>query len=126
MSEQNNSSNQPASREKGQMPTLAWIAIIVLVAAIVALVFWGREAKISRTVVLEEKAGASPESSGNTTQTGAGLEVGAKKEEAGTVGGSVQQTVNFDQELKDLDKDANSVSENDFSESDLSDANLGI
>lgn len=114
-----NIQNAPVSpADKAGMPAWGWIAIIVLVAAIVALFMIKQQPQ-----PLNEIDRSMPES---VPVTGAPAVTQPAATGSGEAAQPASQPVNFDAELKSLDMEANSVSENNFDENDLSDANLGI
>ncbi|TAK95317.1 hypothetical protein EPO05_04475 [Patescibacteria group bacterium] len=125
MNEQNSTE---VAEVKTQMPTTAWIIIVVLAAAFVGVLMWKKGPSNQPVPVQPEKSvPAVTEQSQSPAANGTETSVpGAAGSTPAAATPATNVPVNFDQELKGLDQQANSVSENNFSENDLSDANVGL
>lgn len=125
MDEQKTQESPASEADKAGMPAWGWIAIIVLVAAVVALLMLKQQPQplneLDRSVPGE--TGSMP---GGTPSVGAPTGSTQVPAGSGAAAQPASQPINFDAELKGLDTEANSVSENNFDENDLSDANVGI
>lgn len=128
MDEQKVQDAPASSADKSGMPAWGWIAIIVLVAVVVALLML-RQSPQPLGEGAQPGGGTLPGQTGTVPGQAPSSGVPAGPTQVPAASGSAQsvsQPINFDNEVKGLDQDANSVSENNFNESDLSDANVGL